>query len=218
MPTWRVPPRPPSFKKCFKRLKVGFGQRRKITSSFSDLTRTSLVALSQSADAFPPLKSICGGVLSIWDTAERVKSSRTNAKALALRCHEILNVVADSVVDPSALSPEMNGSLAKFNELLDDIEATLDLIQNQDWGKRLLHLNRHQDQLQKFRYRLDEAHQDLITSSSLRTQCVVEATYKHAAAEFQSIHAILRLIVRAGHGKIQLTVNDMAFRKLACGS
>ncbi|KAG6909983.1 hypothetical protein DXG01_013983 [Tephrocybe rancida] len=111
--TRRVPPRPPDPKEPPKRWWTPF---RRTSSSISDVTRTSLLALVQSADAFPPLKSACGCVLTIWDTAERVRDSRNNAQALALRCFEILNVVADSVPNPSALSSEMKASLARFNE------------------------------------------------------------------------------------------------------
>ncbi|KAG6905940.1 hypothetical protein DXG01_016772 [Tephrocybe rancida] len=119
----RVPLRPPDLKKLFKRWRASF---RRTSSSISDVTRTFLPALLQSADAFPPLKSACGSVLAILNTAEnavltvvntqRVRDSRTNAQALALCCYDILNVVADSVPDPSALSFEMKASLAKFNE------------------------------------------------------------------------------------------------------
>ncbi|KAG6906295.1 hypothetical protein DXG01_014683 [Tephrocybe rancida] len=119
----RVPPRPPDLKKVFKRWRAPF---RRTSSSISDITRTSLLALHQSADAFPLLKGACGGVLAIWDIAEnaaltvvgtqRVRDSRTNVQALALHCFDVLNVVADSVPDPPALSPEMKASLTRFNE------------------------------------------------------------------------------------------------------
>jgi hypothetical protein len=35
-----------------------------------DASRTSLLALKESADAFPPLKAAVGGVLAVWDVAE----------------------------------------------------------------------------------------------------------------------------------------------------
>jgi hypothetical protein len=35
-----------------------------------DVVSTSLLALKESADAFPPLKSAVGGVLAVWDIAE----------------------------------------------------------------------------------------------------------------------------------------------------
>ncbi|KAG6909982.1 hypothetical protein DXG01_013982 [Tephrocybe rancida] len=170
--TRRVPPRPPDPKKLFKRWRAPF---RRTSSSISDVTRTSLVALVQSADAFPPLKSACGGVLAILDTAERVRYSRTNAQALAHRCFDILTVVADSTPDLSALSSEMKTSIARFNDLLNEIGAALDPIQKRGWVQRFAHLTRDEDLLQKFRQRLDDARQDLLTSTTLRTYCVVEA-------------------------------------------
>jgi hypothetical protein len=40
------------------------------SAACSDIALTSLTALSDSADAFPPLKSVVGGVLALWKTAE----------------------------------------------------------------------------------------------------------------------------------------------------
>jgi hypothetical protein len=39
-------------------------------STFSDVLWTSLCALKDSADAFPPLKSAVGGVVALWEIAE----------------------------------------------------------------------------------------------------------------------------------------------------
>jgi hypothetical protein len=40
------------------------------TSALPDVLWTSLHALKESADAFPPLKSVVGGVVVIWNIAE----------------------------------------------------------------------------------------------------------------------------------------------------
>ncbi|KAG6814810.1 hypothetical protein H0H87_007307, partial [Tephrocybe sp. NHM501043] len=96
MAAGRVPPQPPD-------------------SLFSGTTKATLLALYQSADAFPPLKSACGAVLAIWDAAERVKGSKKNAQALALRCYDILNTVNAHVIDSSKLSNTMQDSISSFN-------------------------------------------------------------------------------------------------------
>ena len=44
--------------------------RRHSAAHTCDIAWTSLTALQQSADGFPPLKSVVGGVLSVWDVAE----------------------------------------------------------------------------------------------------------------------------------------------------
>jgi hypothetical protein len=40
------------------------------SAACSDIALTSLTALLESADAFPPLKSAVGGVLALWNTVE----------------------------------------------------------------------------------------------------------------------------------------------------
>jgi hypothetical protein len=39
-------------------------------STFSDAMWTSLWALKESSDAFPPLKSVTGGVVALWEITE----------------------------------------------------------------------------------------------------------------------------------------------------
>jgi hypothetical protein len=50
-----------------KSASVGVSSR---SSSLPDVVSTSLLALKESADAFPPLKSAVGGVLALWDVVE----------------------------------------------------------------------------------------------------------------------------------------------------
>ncbi|KAG5341579.1 hypothetical protein C0989_009281 [Termitomyces sp. Mn162] len=162
----RVPPRPPDPRSpatIFKRLKLSH------SSTSSDTIRTCLTALYQSADAFPPLKSVSGSVLAIWDTVNRIKNCRKSARALAMRCVEILNVIADSVHDPSALSSEMQTSIAKFNDLLTDIRMTLEQMRKQKWITRFVKLDRNEDILSTLDHR---------TLANLQTHCLVVDTSK----------------------------------------
>ncbi|KAJ7206175.1 hypothetical protein C8J57DRAFT_1534717 [Mycena rebaudengoi] len=81
-------------------------------SAFPDVLWTSLLALKESADAFPPLKSTVGGVVALWDIAElasaqRAKHSRTDARDIALRTKDIVDLIADVVPDPSEIPPPM---------------------------------------------------------------------------------------------------------------
>ncbi|KAG6815276.1 hypothetical protein H0H87_003382 [Tephrocybe sp. NHM501043] len=116
-----VPPRPSDsrLQKLFRHFSpsLPLKQSLKRTSlSLFDTTRTSLDALYISADACPPLKSACGGVLAIWGTVEGMKSSKKDAKTLALRCFEILNEVAAPVMNQSDLSPAVKRKLSKSTE------------------------------------------------------------------------------------------------------
>jgi hypothetical protein len=46
------------------------GRLRRFSSTGYDVTLTSLRALKESADLFPPLKGAVGGVLVLWDVVE----------------------------------------------------------------------------------------------------------------------------------------------------
>ncbi|KAG6828476.1 hypothetical protein H0H87_001905 [Tephrocybe sp. NHM501043] len=166
---------------------------RRTSLSLFATTKTSLDALYLSADACPPLKSVCGGVLAIWDTVERMKSSKKVAEALALRCFEILNEVAAPVMNQSDLSPAVKQKLSKFTDLLNDIKISLDSIQGQKWSRRFKHLNRNQDLLRVHEKRLNEAYQDLSSVVALQTHLAVKSRSKQSVVEFNRTNTALQL-------------------------
>ncbi|KAJ7439684.1 hypothetical protein FB451DRAFT_1569853 [Mycena latifolia] len=62
---------------------------------------------------------------AICDIAERAKHSKDDARDVALRANEILNVVADAVPDVTAISPSMKESIKRFAVLLNKIHRRL---------------------------------------------------------------------------------------------
>lgn len=52
------------------------------TTPVSDAARLALNLVREAADVFPPLKSVSGGVLAVWDLADRLSASDENATAL----------------------------------------------------------------------------------------------------------------------------------------
>ncbi|GLB40767.1 hypothetical protein LshimejAT787_0806380 [Lyophyllum shimeji] len=149
----------------------------------ADLTKTFVTALRDSADAFPPLKSLAGGVLAVWQTAERAKCSKGRAKALAERCCSLLRIIADAVKDPNDVPPEMNVNLENFKILLEDIQRALNPLQKQNPLKSLAHLNRDQDELDDLNRRLDEAYHGFVISSALMTQLQLERIQRKVAKQ-----------------------------------
>jgi len=136
----------------------------------ADVAKTTLVTLERSADAFPPLKSAVGGVLAVWGAAERVKSSKKNAQAVAARCREVLDVLLEVVPDHSNIPPEMLISIDKFTILLKDIQEAIESLQKRRGIDSLLHLNRSEGQLLGFGQRLDNACRCFTMSGTLRTE------------------------------------------------
>ncbi|KAF7347082.1 hypothetical protein MVEN_01462200 [Mycena venus] len=154
--------------------------------------------LSQSADAFPPLKSAVGGVLAVWDIAQRAKRCKSEARDIALRTKAILDVIADAVPDPSAIPQPMLRSIERFTVLLEEIRCTMEAISLAGSKWRIAHLNRNERVLQGIRSRLDDAYRDFVAASALR----VEAQQAELAVQFACDQADTRIAV----GKIAETL------------
>ncbi|KAJ7434880.1 hypothetical protein B0H11DRAFT_2115934 [Mycena galericulata] len=139
-------------------------------SAFPDALRTTLFALKESADAFPPLKSAVSGVIALCDIAERSKHSKSEALDIALRTKEILDVVADAVPDVTKIHPGMRTSIERFAVLLDDIRCRMEVVALTGRVSRLVHLNRNECMLRSIRSQLDEAYQDFSVAAALRIE------------------------------------------------
>ncbi|KAJ7745332.1 hypothetical protein B0H16DRAFT_1558515 [Mycena metata] len=197
------------------------GGRLKLPSSpktklLSDVLWTSMVALKESADAFPPLKSAVCGTMALWDIAKRAKHSKADACAIALRAQEILHLIADAVPDASAIPEPMLRSITRFTvydilplnksprltflrSLLDDIGCSMQLISDTPTVTRLMHLNRNEQMLQRIRTQLDEAQRDFDTASNLRIEVQqAQLALKHSETDleikglFQTANTVLR--------------------------
>ncbi|KAJ7281591.1 hypothetical protein C8J57DRAFT_78865 [Mycena rebaudengoi] len=130
----------------------------------TDILRTSLLALKESADAFPPLKSTVGGVIALWDIAE------ADAWDIAHRTQTILDVVAEAVPDGSAIPAPMLESIEHFTVLLDEIRKDMEKIALRRGLSRVTSLNRDERALADMKNRLDEAYRDLTVASVLRLE------------------------------------------------
>ncbi|KAJ7750787.1 hypothetical protein B0H16DRAFT_1549078 [Mycena metata] len=157
------------------------------SNAFADISRTSLLALRDSADAFPPLKSAASGVVALWDIADRAKHCKSEARAIALRAKEILEVIADAVPDPSAIPDEMLLSIQRFTDLLDHIVSSIKSIAAAGGFSRVFHLNRNEEALLRIKSQLDNAYRDFNTASTLRTEIL------HAQIAMEDVHIVLGL-------------------------
>jgi len=142
----------------------------KLRTVLPDLLSTSLLALKESADPFPPLKGVVGGVLALWDIAERVKHSKSDACAVALRAKDILDVIAEAVPDGSTIPEPMLRRIERFTSLLHDIRRLLAEIEHSGLFSRVVRLNLNEHALQGFKAQLDEAYRDFQFASMLRVE------------------------------------------------
>ncbi|KAJ7751467.1 hypothetical protein B0H14DRAFT_433864 [Mycena olivaceomarginata] len=153
-------------------------------AAVSDLFSTALLALKESADAFPPLKSAVGGVLVVTDIAQRAKHSKADALDIAHRTEGILNVIADAVPDPSTISTPMLQSIERFTMLLDEISGAMEAIALCGRISRVVHLNRNERAMRDIKVRLDNAYHDFVAAVALR----VEAQQTQLAAQQGKTH------------------------------
>ncbi|KAJ7087496.1 hypothetical protein C8R44DRAFT_991350 [Mycena epipterygia] len=181
-----------------------------------DVLWTAILTLKASADACPPLNSTVGGVIALLEIAERVKHSKSDARAIALRTKEILDVIADAVPDAFTIPPPMLESIKRFTlcfklfsplraaetddcpRLLDEIRRRMETIALTGGLSRVMHLNRNERMLQDIKAQLDDAYRDLLAASALRI-------------EMQQAH----LMVQQAHLRVQQTQLTLQQTQLA---
>jgi hypothetical protein len=168
---------------------------------------TSLWALKESSDAFPPLKSATGGVVALWEITERVKYSRTDALDIALRTKEILDVIADSVPDGAAIPPPMLKSIKAFTVILGEIRCNLEDIALTAWISRVVHLRRNERTVQGMKAQLDDVYRDFVVSSALR----VEAQQTKIAVQQAKQQTRTRLDIFAAAGRLESDLSVLLF-------
>ncbi|KAJ7282495.1 hypothetical protein C8J57DRAFT_1295520 [Mycena rebaudengoi] len=138
-----------------------------------DAIWTSLTALKASSDAFPPLKSVVGAVIAIWEISQRIQYIKSEAFQLALRSVEILEILADAIPDPTIIPAPMLASIARFEEVLKDIIAVMSHFMHRSRIWRFIHLNRTEVTLSQFHWHLDNACRDFTLSSAVRVEANV---------------------------------------------
>ncbi|KAJ7757199.1 hypothetical protein DFH07DRAFT_1060645 [Mycena maculata] len=135
-----------------------------------DALQTSLLALKESADAFPPLKSAVGGVIALCDIVERAKDSKSNACDIVVRTKEILDAIADAVPDATMISPPILKSIERFTLMLDDIKCRMEAITLTSGVVRIVHLNRNERALKNIKMQLDDVYRDFRAAALLRVE------------------------------------------------
>ncbi|KAJ7900535.1 hypothetical protein B0H13DRAFT_2275335 [Mycena leptocephala] len=154
----------------------------------SEAIRTALALLKESTDVFPPLKSAVGGVLAVWDLADRISASDENAQLLAWRLVGILDTIYNAVTaEASAISPGMLQDILKFEELLREISTAMAAQLKPGRFRRVLRLRKDESRLARFTSRLDAASEAFKIRSSTR----VELTMQKMQADFSSTASVI---------------------------
>ncbi|KAJ7138956.1 hypothetical protein C8R46DRAFT_1234186 [Mycena filopes] len=96
------------------------------SETVGDVIQTSLGVVKQSADAFPPLKAVVGGILAALDIRKRVKRSKADADKIAARTQTISAGIAQPV--------PLQRSIDDFNLHLSDIRSSVEPIARRALG------------------------------------------------------------------------------------
>ncbi|THU92433.1 hypothetical protein K435DRAFT_210041 [Dendrothele bispora CBS 962.96] len=68
-------------------------------ASVADISTTTLRVIDRASDAFPPLKSVVGGVLALKDVTQGVNAFKTRAQQLRQKIFDILDIVPSDSID-----------------------------------------------------------------------------------------------------------------------
>ncbi|KAJ7479683.1 hypothetical protein FB451DRAFT_1365419 [Mycena latifolia] len=171
----------------------------------SDAIRTSLNLLKEAADVLPPLKSAAGGVLAVWDLADRVSASDENAQALAWRAVGILDAIYNAVGGgTSPIPPSMLADIVKFEVLLRKISIAMEEQLKQGRLRRVLHLRIRESRLARFTSRLDAASEAFKIGSSTRVELAVEKIQADVSATAADMSSTAALVVVVEQSNIRL--------------
>ncbi|KAJ7616112.1 hypothetical protein FB45DRAFT_935295 [Roridomyces roridus] len=190
----------------------------KPSHAFPDALRTSLTAIKESADAFPPLKTAVGAIVTIWDVAERAKHSKSDARGIAVRTQQILDVVVDAVPDPLEIPPSMLQSIERFTLLLEETKYLMEEMVLTGRVSRIVHLNRNERVLRDIRERLDAAYGDFLAASALRvevTQAEIVLKQRELAAQQLQTYLQVSQILQKTNTTINLTPDLLFYSRLS---
>ncbi|KAJ7055844.1 hypothetical protein C8F01DRAFT_1157876 [Mycena amicta] len=146
------------------------GVKRKKSPLVPDVLNVSLFALKESADAFPPLKSAVGGVLAVWDVADRMKHCKSKARTIALRTTQILDVMAEAIPDASKIPDPLLQSIERFTSRLDDVRQRMEDMNRLRGLSRFVNLRQNERVLQDILGELDDTYRDFMTALALRVE------------------------------------------------
>lgn len=173
-----------------RKVNVAKGHLKSGSSTYADVALTSLNAIYDSADAFPPLKSAAGGVLALLRTVERVKASRKKAKALSERAVQVFEALEKALpANRATIPPSMIANIKQFQDTVLDIHRALEPLTRQRLP--FSRLNRNEGALDALKQRLDDAYQSFtaatVTRIELKTVAVQRelTAIKHQAAIIQ---------------------------------
>ncbi|VDB96266.1 unnamed protein product [Peniophora sp. CBMAI 1063] len=164
------------------------GSKRIVKDTVKDALILGLEALAQSADVFPPLKSVVGGLLFFATQVERVSGNEAQIGETYAEIDAIAASLVRAIPDATVLSPALEAAIRAFAQDVKAVCTEMDAIARQRLVKRFLCAKRHSAQLQILMQRLNHANESfsrtMLTSINITTTeilaCVKNTPQKEA--------------------------------------
>ncbi|KAG6829070.1 hypothetical protein H0H92_005781 [Tricholoma furcatifolium] len=142
-------------------------------NTVTDVGRTVLGVVRDSADAFAPLKSVAGGVCAVLDVSQRRDATRESAHQVTNRASRVANAL------PSGSSSDLAANQLKSQ--LEEESERMKPIQGRSPLGALFHLNRDESDCRDASRRVDEYCHDFNTIASAKTQVQVRQGFQNLA-------------------------------------
>ncbi|KAJ7596191.1 hypothetical protein C8J56DRAFT_1043282 [Mycena floridula] len=103
-------------------------------------------------------------------SAQKMQSSKALGEALACRCVRILETLADAILDPTNISPEMLKTIDGFKRLVTEIAQELSEHNRATRLTQLANLNRNQSRFDTLSRKLDDASGLFVVATVVRIE------------------------------------------------
>ncbi|VDB96256.1 unnamed protein product [Peniophora sp. CBMAI 1063] len=130
---------------------------KKLAEDIKEALLFGLEGLSQSADAFPPLKSAVGGLLFIVNQIELVSNNKNQIREIYAQIDGYAASLELAVPDVTALSPAGKNAICAFAAIIQAVRRDLDSLVQEKCSWRFLRAKRHSARLQAILRQLDQA-------------------------------------------------------------
>jgi hypothetical protein len=121
------------------------------------IAETTLRALRDSADVFPPLKSTAATVLTLLEMSQKVNSNKKDCKRLATRTADVFHDIWRQTKDYSELPTEVRQSIDQVEQIFGGIIDLVKDLEDQNFLTRYAHQDDNKGRIESSTKLLDEA-------------------------------------------------------------
>ncbi|KAI0046153.1 hypothetical protein FA95DRAFT_1416043 [Auriscalpium vulgare] len=163
----------------------------------SDAAVLAIEALKESADAFPPLKSLTGGLSFLLTLSRTVKSNKDDAQCIADRVDQISALLEYTIPDATNISPPIKLAIHAFDQSLQRINEQLHDVCTASRAVRFLRVRKDEGRIKTIHQQLDDSIGNFTMSVSIQTKLQLDVVH----ADIDVVHADI--------SRLQVCVNKL---------